>query len=324
MPSDQFGLGSGTPSRFPYPDRPQPAPGIGPSQGQVVRATLVIVSGFQGVFVYNGKPGPGTLIGSVTDATHDPFGNPTVPTIAAYDVGAGRWTAVTGAGVALGTHDPATTTTVAASITHNDANTPSGQAQLVIESAFTGAGSAVVETMKSASADGTKLTSWQLVTGNLVAITADEATATITEGLALVNTAGTAANPSLVTTDTWQNLGSPSIANTTVNVSQYARMPFGVGTSPMMCIDVSITVNAGGAAAGVYTFASTLAAAYRFPGNYSRSYPVGFNGTITTATNNSDMIIDGAGTANPGRVRLQIPALPVGTVITATLFIPLG
>jgi hypothetical protein len=191
MPRKLFGLGSGTPSRFPYQDRPQSGPGIGASSGQVIRATLVIVSGFQGVFVYNGHPGPGTLIGSVSDATTDPFGNPVVPTIAAYDVGPGRWTSLTGAGLSMGTHDPATTTTVPASLAHNDANTPSGQAITVLESAFTGALSAVVETMKSASADGTKLTSWQVVIGSLVALTADEATGLLTIPIALSVTGAT-------------------------------------------------------------------------------------------------------------------------------------
>jgi hypothetical protein len=81
-----FGLGAGTPSRFPYPDRPQPAPGVGPSSGQVTRARVVIVSGptgtVSGVFVYapGTIPGPGnTPIAAMTASATDPFGNDVQP-----------------------------------------------------------------------------------------------------------------------------------------------------------------------------------------------------------------------------------------------------
>lgn len=71
-----FGLGSGTPSRFPYPDRPQPAPGVGPGGGTIIRAREVIIFGKLGLFVYDPAPGPGTLVGSFTgQAGTDPYGN---------------------------------------------------------------------------------------------------------------------------------------------------------------------------------------------------------------------------------------------------------
>jgi hypothetical protein len=71
-----FGLGSGTPSRFPYPDRPQPAPGVGPGGGTIIRARDVIIFGKLGLFVYDPAPGPGTLVGSFTgQAGTDPYGN---------------------------------------------------------------------------------------------------------------------------------------------------------------------------------------------------------------------------------------------------------
>jgi hypothetical protein len=82
MASGLFGLGTGTPSRFPYPDRPQSGPGLGAGQGQVTRARLVIVVGpagtVAGVFVYRTGtiPAPGNPpIGWVTDSPTDPFGN---------------------------------------------------------------------------------------------------------------------------------------------------------------------------------------------------------------------------------------------------------
>lgn len=348
MPSDQFGLGSGTPSRFPYPDRPQPGSGVAPGAGTVIRARVVIVFGpagtINGVFVY----APGTTprlgnppIAAITASATDPYGNSVQPG-AASSLGTIITFGSTPAGgtpsfvqlvpgsparmlVGTGDADESQAAGVVSDIT--GAGT-SRQLIAIMENAFvTGAGPAHLAQVQlySASPDVTQLAQVVLIANSNVSscqVTVSPSGTTVTGPFTSVT--GAPANPSLVTTDTWQGLGSPGIANTTVNTSQYARMPFGVGTSPMTCIDVAITVNAGGAAAGVYTFASTLAAAYRFPGNYSRSYPVGFNGTITTATNNSDMIIDGAGTANPGRVRLQIPALPVNTEITATLFIPLG
>src|SRR5215831_8312493 len=81
-----FGLGAGTPSRFPYPDRPQPAPGLGPGGGQNVRARTVIVFGpagtVSGVFVYapGTTPGPGNPpIAAMTASATDPFGNDVQP-----------------------------------------------------------------------------------------------------------------------------------------------------------------------------------------------------------------------------------------------------
>lgn len=81
-----FGLGAGTPSRFPYPDRPQPAPAIGPSQGQSTRARTVVVFGpagtVSGVFVYapGTIPGPGNPpIAAMSASATDPFGNDITP-----------------------------------------------------------------------------------------------------------------------------------------------------------------------------------------------------------------------------------------------------
>ena len=55
--------------------------GVQPGQSNaVVFANKVIVFGTSdGLFVYSGAPGPGTLLASVTTATKDPFGNTTQP-----------------------------------------------------------------------------------------------------------------------------------------------------------------------------------------------------------------------------------------------------
>ena len=97
-----FGLGKSTPSRFPYPGRPVSSPGIGPSQGQVVRANTVIVFGptgkVTGVFVYAAgtTPGAGNFpVAWISQATKDPYGN-ALParTIVAYSASLGRMAAM--------------------------------------------------------------------------------------------------------------------------------------------------------------------------------------------------------------------------------------
>lgn len=94
MAGSLFGLGKPQPSRFPYPGRPQPSPGVAPSPGIVVRANTVIVSGPSGtpvgVFVY--QPGTTPALGnppiaSMTAATADPFGNAVKPDIFVYGTG---------------------------------------------------------------------------------------------------------------------------------------------------------------------------------------------------------------------------------------------
>lgn len=74
------GLGTPTPSRFPYPGRPQPSPGVAPGSGQIIRARQVIVSGANGgMFVYNGTPRRGNppvfYVIAPGSANVDPFGN---------------------------------------------------------------------------------------------------------------------------------------------------------------------------------------------------------------------------------------------------------
>lgn len=104
------GLGKPTPSRFPYPDRPQTGPGIGAAGGQVVRARQVIVSGpGSGVFVYSGKPAFGNLIASMdANTTFDGKGNPVLPGIVAYTVVGGTTFAqeMQGAGTTVGIYPP--------------------------------------------------------------------------------------------------------------------------------------------------------------------------------------------------------------------------
>lgn len=75
------GLGAPMPSRFPYPSRPYPSPGVAPSSGQIVRARYVIVFGNSGgVFVYNGIPANGNPPAYyISNAATDPYGNSLSP-----------------------------------------------------------------------------------------------------------------------------------------------------------------------------------------------------------------------------------------------------
>ena len=57
------------------------------AQSGLIRAQIIIVSGgtASGVFIYNGKPGPGNPpIISATNGTKDPFGNTVIPGVATY------------------------------------------------------------------------------------------------------------------------------------------------------------------------------------------------------------------------------------------------
>jgi hypothetical protein len=121
------------------------------------------------------------------------------------------------------------------------------------------------------------------------------------------------------TPETWHSLGAFSTATWTVNTGRYR-----ITAEGECLIDISLNAQVGGGAAGAFTWANNLLAAYQFAGNYTRAYAIGFNGTITTATNNADLLVDGAGTSNPGRVRVQLPALPATTNATISQRIPLN
>jgi hypothetical protein len=81
MPRKLFGLGSGTPSRFPYEDRPQSGPGVAPSTaGNRFRVIIIFGPGgaISGLFVYSGDPAlgnPPIAYIAAAGVTKDPFGN---------------------------------------------------------------------------------------------------------------------------------------------------------------------------------------------------------------------------------------------------------
>lgn len=124
------------------------------------------------------------------------------------------------------------------------------------------------------------------------------------------NTAGTAANPTHITTDIWHTLGALSgTSGYTVNQARYT-----LTTDGFYEVDIVLSATAT-ATAGSYTFANSLPAG---PLN-ARSYPLGYNGAQTTGTSFPSVRIGGAGS-----VVVQIPALPTGTVLSATQRIPVN
>jgi hypothetical protein len=134
----------------------------------------------------------------------------------------------------------------------------------------------------------------------------------------LQSTAGTAADPTLITTDTWHSLGSAGATNCTLIQARY-RLTAGGECE----IDIALVALAGGSTAGTYTWSNTLPAAYQFAGDSLRIYPFPFNSNIITATQDSIIAVDGSGTGSPGRVRITIPAVAAGVYFTGTCFVPL-
>ena len=119
--------------------------------------------------------------------------------------------------------------------------------------------------------------------------------------------------------ETWQSLGSFGAASWTINQGRYRINGFGECE-----IDISLNAQTGGGASGLFVWSNTLPAGYQFAGNYSRAYAFGFNGVITTGANQGYMLVDGAGTSAPGRVRIGLPALPATTNMSLTVGIPLS
>jgi hypothetical protein len=134
----------------------------------------------------------------------------------------------------------------------------------------------------------------------------------------LQSVAGSAAHPTLVTTDVWHTLGTVTGTNCAFQNARYRLTP-----DNQVEIDIAAIVSAGGSTAGTYTFSVTLPAQYTPLGSNLRVYPFAFNAPITTATQDSVLIIDGATAAVPGRVRITIPAVAANVFYTATQRIPL-
>jgi hypothetical protein len=121
--------------------------------------------------------------------------------------------------------------------------------------------------------------------------------------------------------ETFKPLGTGLGATWTVNQTRYRRMADSAETE----IDIAINAQAGGGAAGVFTFANSLPSYYCFAGNYSRAFPLGYNGvTGAVGTNSPSLLVDGNGSLFPGRVRILLPALPATTNVGGVIRFPLS
>lgn len=121
--------------------------------------------------------------------------------------------------------------------------------------------------------------------------------------------------------ESWHTLGGLGVTGYTINFGRFRYEAIGPGYA---VYDIELQAGAGGGTAGVYTWTIVPGATYQFGGPTSRSYALGFNGTVAAGANAGSVLIDGAASANPGRVRVVIPGLPAGTVIGGTIWVPLS
>lgn len=130
----------------------------------------------------------------------------------------------------------------------------------------------------------------------------------------------TAAHPgsSPAVPETWQSLGTFGSATWTINQGRYR-----INGDGELEIDIALNAQVGGGAAGTFTWTTTLPAGYQPAGNFARAYDLAYNGTITAGQNYGCVLVDGAGTATAGRVRMQLAALPATTNVGGTIRIPL-
>jgi hypothetical protein len=121
-------------------------------------------------------------------------------------------------------------------------------------------------------------------------------------------TGGTQAAPTLITTDSWQSLGSPAATGFTSDHGRYRLTSDGD-----VEFDIALTAGGGGGTAGSYTYANTLPAAYRPAIN--RTYPLGRE---NAASPSPDLHIGTGGT-----VRVDLPGIGAGLNVGANIRMPL-
>lgn len=155
---------------------------------------------------------------------------------------------------------------------------------------------------------------------SLVSGTAEiNATSTLITGGPLNAVAGTAAAPSAITTDTWHSLGSAGSTGMTLEQARYTLTP-----ELEVMLDFAFVVGSAGSTPGTYTWSNTLPASpnYQPAGNYLRICELAYNAAPAGAQN-AIVAVDGDGTANPGRVRITIPALAANVCVSGTFRLPL-
>lgn len=275
------------------------------------------------LLAYDGTPEHGNLILSFSGSnTIDPFGNQVDQGLWAYNLAGGGGAALLpGAQPTLFLQPPNTAHAGTAAQVFGfaiGAGTPAEQqgAEFFSGNEVTNTNSSAV-LVYSAANDGTIQAQGLLLAAGTTVVQWLAAGFNVLTPLQA--TAGTAATPTLITTDTWHSLGTIAGSGLTQMQARYRLTPDGECE-----IDMTFIAAAGGSIAGTYTFTNTLPSQYQFIGNYLRIYPLAFNSTIITATQDSIVAVDGNTAGVPGRVRITIPAEAANVLFSATFRIPLN
>lgn len=257
-------------------------------RGTFIGADFIINA--SGAFFYNGTPATGNLVASITTAAGtDSFGNAYKKHITVYGPASTYVEALasTTAKVGLGTGDAAEVTPglidtliTGSGITRSFAMI----AQSPIASGL--AGHLVQLQLYGPSVDGTTFPPQavlQAADGTNTSAMAVEPTGVIATG-ALTAVTGTAANPTLITTDGWHSLGT--LAGYTVTVGRYRLTTWGA-------YELDINVTSLGANAANTTFSVALPAGYS--GGSSIAYPLTANYVLTAGNAYPRLIVTSGG-----------------------------
>ena len=215
---------------------------------QVVASVIVGGTGpGTGVFVYDPTVTLGDLIASITDATTGPEGETTAKGINAYVTFAGDVMAV-GLNLTLGgsglpglsvtdiTNPPTTPAGVGAQAVGTGGISPGGDAFLI-------SGQGTLADVAASVVVESQLTSG--VTNGTVALNGGQTTV----GGALIATAGTAANPSNITTDTWHDIATAGFLNGWANTAGNVKAQYRMVASPPKSVEIIGAILATGASA---------------------------------------------------------------------------
>jgi hypothetical protein len=295
-----------------------PAPGVQPGTTTgVIFARYVIVFGptgsVTGVFVYAAgtTPGPGNPpVISIGENTKDPYGNTVVPGIIQYGSGGSYSGLVVQGGTSiLQMVTQATASNVPPEVyaaALNAGTATEYQVLTILSGEETATGGNAFINLFSQNANATTQAFGELgITGvNIIQWTANA----VNVNKPITATAGTAANPTSITTDTWHPLGAMAGGSGyTVNNARYQ-----LTTDGRYEVDINLTAGAA-TVAGNYAFPNSLPAGPPF----ACSYPLGWNGTTAAGVNTVTLRVSAAGV-----VSLQLPALPNNTVVSATQRVP--
>lgn len=233
-------------------------------------------------FWYNGAPGPGTLAFSVSEAPGtDPYGNAVLAGFASYE---------STTAMQVSSDLPSAGHRVALWTAASQAGPWTEQVHMELSSATFSFRGGQLQAIAGASVAGGTSTDTLDVTG---AVTA---------------TGGTASSPTLITTDTWQTLGT--LAGYTVNTGRFRLTPHGETE-----LDVSVT--AGGANAASTAFSVTLPAAYR-PTGSNRSVPMATTLAPSAATAWPHLVVATTGVVSVVQQASDTATLGVNVAIPVT------